>query len=98
MTAVLSRLGDLGIAREATPGTWLAPVRFVPVLSPQFEEILKGRTATSRGCPVAVRDVPQPGPDGTLTIRAGSAVERFNRAMARVTRLLYENPPQRPRA
>ena len=66
-------------------------------LSPEFEEILKARPASSRGCPVAVRDVPQADADGALSIRAGSAVERFNHAMARVTRRLFENPPERPR-
>lgn len=39
MSALLARLLKLGLAKEATPGTWLAPVRSIPVLAPKPEDL-----------------------------------------------------------
>lgn len=39
--SVLSRLQTLGIAKEATPGTYLAAVRYIPVTAPKPEDIIE---------------------------------------------------------
>jgi hypothetical protein len=38
---ILSRLQTLGIAKESTPGTYLAPVRWLPITAPKPEDVIE---------------------------------------------------------
>lgn len=47
MSALLSRVSIIGIAKEATPNTYLAPTLYLPVTNPQPEDIITALKDTS---------------------------------------------------